>query len=129
LDPAGVIGDYLVMHASMRARLLLPAAVVTAVLATGCGGGGTTGPSKDKVRSTTAADVVTVLRGHNISVKGSITCDGQAPGIVDCHGTTTDGKDIQATLTASTSGLSCTGPMVVNLDKKQLASLPDEKCS
>lgn len=124
-----MIGDYLSMHVSIRARFLLPAALVAAILASGCGGGGTTGPSKDKVRTTTAADVVSVLHSHNISVKGSITCDGQAPGIVDCKGTTTDGKDIQATLTASTSGLSCTGPMVVNVDKKQLASLPDEKCS
>ncbi|MDQ1420674.1 MAG: hypothetical protein QOJ52_2636, partial [Acidimicrobiaceae bacterium] len=40
-----------------------------------------------------------------------------------------DGKDIQATLVASTSGLSCTGPLVVNVDKTQLDSLPDEKCS
>jgi hypothetical protein len=117
------------MQASIRVRLLLPATVVIAVLASGCGGKGTSGPSKDKVRSTTASDVVTVLRSHNISVKGSITCDGQAPGIIDCHGTTTDGKDIQSTLTASTSGLSCTGPMVVNVDKAQLVSLPDEKCS
>ncbi|MDQ1364057.1 MAG: hypothetical protein QOF20_3397 [Acidimicrobiaceae bacterium] len=117
------------MRLSKRARLVLPAAVVAAVLASGCGGGGTSGPSKDKVRSTTAADVLAVLRTHNVAVKGSITCDGQAPGVIDCHGTTTDGKDIQATLVASTSGLSCTGPLVVNVDKTQLDSLPDEKCS
>jgi hypothetical protein len=117
------------MPALIRARLLIPAAVLTAVLASGCGGSKSSGPSADKVRSTTAADVVAVVRSKNISVKGSISCFGQAPGIVDCHGTTTDGKDIQATLTASTSGLSCTGPMVVNVNKTQLASLPDEKCS
>ncbi|MDQ1392174.1 MAG: hypothetical protein QOF30_1151 [Acidimicrobiaceae bacterium] len=116
------------MRLSNRARLVLPVAVAVAVLA-GCGGKGSSGPSKDKVRSTTAADVTSVLRSHNVAVKGSITCDGQAPGVIDCHGTTSDGKDIQATLVASTSGLSCTGPMVVNVNKAQLVSLPDEKCS
>ena len=117
------------MRLLSRARFLIPALVATAILVTGCGGGTTSGPSVDKVRTTTAADVATVLRSHNIDVKGSISCFGQAPGIVDCNGTTSDGKDIQATLTASTSGLSCTGPMVVNVDKMQLDSLPDEKCS
>jgi hypothetical protein len=117
------------MRLSKRARLVLPAAVVAAVLASGCGGGGTSGPSKDKVRTTTAADVLSVLRQHSVAVKGSINCDGQAPGVIDCHGTTADSKDIQATLVASTSGLSCTGPMVVNVNKTQLVSLPDEKCS
>ncbi len=112
-----------------RARFVIPALVATAIFVTGCGGGAASGPSADRVRTTTAADVATVLRSHNIDVKGSITCFGQAPGIVDCKGTTSDGKDIQATLTASTSGLSCTGPMVVNVDKMQLDSLPDEKCS
>lgn len=117
------------MHLLIRARFLILAPVATAILVTGCGGGTTSGPSVDKVRTTTAADVATVLRTHNIDVKGSISCFGQAPGIVDCNGTTGDGKDIQATLTASTSGLSCTGPMVVNVDKMQVDSLPDEKCS
>jgi hypothetical protein len=112
-----------------RARLLLPAAVVTAILASSCGSKSSSGPSNATVTRTTAADVVSVLKSHNITVKGSITCDGIAPGIVDCHGTTTDGKDIQATLNASTAGLSCTGPMVVNINKTQLVSLPDEKCS
>ncbi|MDQ6615528.1 MAG: hypothetical protein M3083_12485 [Actinomycetota bacterium] len=129
LDRAVLIGDYLGMRLSTRARFLLPAAVVTLVLATGCGGGSTTGPSADKVRRTTAADVEAVLRSHNVATKGAITCFGQAPGIVDCHGTTSDGKEIVATLVASTSGLSCTGPMVVNVNKSQLVSLPDEKCS
>jgi hypothetical protein len=117
------------MHVFTGARLVVPAAFLTAILAGGCGGSGTTGPSADKVRSTTAADVMSVLQSHNIAVKGSISCFGQAPGIIDCHGTSSDGKDIQATLTASTSGLNCTGPMVVNINKTQLASLPDEKCS
>jgi ABC-type glycerol-3-phosphate transport system substrate-binding protein len=117
------------MRLLTHARLLLPAAVLMVALASGCGGGGTTGPSADKVRTTTASDVETVLRSMSVDVKGAITCFGQAPGIVDCKGTTSDGKDIQATLTASTSGLSCTGPMVVNVNKMQLASLPDEKCS
>ena len=110
------------------ARLLIPA-VITAVLVCGCSGSGTTGPSKDQVRTATAADVTSILHGHNIDLRGSITCFGQAPGIIDCHGTTSDGKDIQATLTAATSGRSCTGPMVVNVNKSQLVSLPDEKCS
>jgi hypothetical protein len=117
------------MRLSKRARLVLPSAVVAIVLLGGCGGGGTSGPSKDKVRSTTAADVLAVLRSHGVAVKGSISCSGQAPGVIDCHGTTADGEDIQATLVASTSGLSCTGPMVVNVNRTQLVSLPDEKCS
>lgn len=118
------------MHlALIRARHLLPAVAVTVVLAAGCGGGGSSGPSAARVRTTTAADVGALLRAHNVDVKGDISCFGQAPGIVDCHGTTTDDKDIQATLTASTSGLSCTGPMVVNVDNKQLVSSPNEKCS
>jgi hypothetical protein len=117
------------MPVLIRARLLLPAAVLTAVLAGGCGGSKSSGPSADEVRSATAADVVAALHTKNITVKGSISCFGQAPGIVDCHGTTSDGKDIQATLNASTSGLSCTGPMVVNVNKAQVASLPNEKCS
>lgn len=99
------------------------------VLVAGCGGGGSSGPSAARVRSTTARDVAALLRTHNVDVKGDISCFGQAPGIVDCHGTTADDKDIQATLTASTSGLSCTGPMVVNVDNMQLASSPNEKCS
>ena len=48
--------------------------------------------------------------------------------IVDCLGYTTTGTMITATLTASTSGLSCTGPMVVNVGKTQYSN-PDEKCS
>ena len=102
--------------------------MVVAVLASACGGG-TSGPSKANVRNTTAADVVSVLQSHNISVKGAVTCDGMAPGIIDCRGTTSDGKDIQATLEASTAGQSCTGPLVVNVNKTQLVSRPDEKCS
>ncbi|HEX3541950.1 MAG TPA: hypothetical protein VHT75_16065 [Acidimicrobiales bacterium] len=129
MDPSVSIGHYLGMRVFPGARLLIPAALMTAVLAGGCGGGGTTGPSKDKVRTTTAADVTSVLHSHGVDVKGAITCFGQAPGIIDCHGTSSDGKDIQATLTAATSGLSCTGPMVVNVNKTQLVSLPDEKCS
>jgi hypothetical protein len=125
----GVIGDYLSMRVFPGARLLLPAVIVTVALAGGCGASSTSGPSSTRVRSTTANDVVSVLHSHNVEVKGAISCYGQAPGIVDCKGTTSDGKDIQATLVASTSGLSCTGPMVVNINKTQLASLPDEKCS
>lgn len=125
-----LIGDYLYMHLSTRARFLLPVVVAGAVLASSCGGGSSgIGPSKAIVRSTTAADVVAALNTHLISVKGSISCYGQAPGIVDCHGTTSGGKEIIATLDASTSGLSCTGPMVVNVNGVQVASLPDEKCS
>lgn len=116
------------MRLLSRARFVLPASVLVVVLATGCGGKSTPGPSKETVRTATAADVVAVLRSHDVQVKGSIDCFGQAPGIVDCHGTTSDGKEIVATLTASTSGLSCTGPMVVNVDKTQY-SAPDEKCS
>jgi hypothetical protein len=111
-----------------HARVVLPAAAAVAMLAAGCGGHSTSGPSKATVRSKTAGDVVAVLKTHNVSVNGSITCFGQAPGIIDCHGTTTDGKEIVASLTASTSGLSCTGPMVVNVAKTQYSS-PDEKCS
>ena len=120
------------MHLPLGARRRLPVLAIAVLLATlgaGCGKKGTSGPSAAKVRTATAADVVTVLTSHSIDVKGDISCFGQAPGVVDCHGTTSDGKDIQATLVASTSGLSCTGPMVVNVDKTQLASLPDEKCS
>jgi hypothetical protein len=117
------------MRVLTSARLLLPATVVTAILASGCGGKGSSGPSKATVTRTTAADVVAVLKSHNLSVRGSITCEGVAPGIIDCHGTTTNGDDVQATLNAGTAGLSCTGPMVVNVNKAQLDSLPDEKCS
>lgn len=124
------IGDYLCMRLLTRARLLLPAVAVTIVLAAGCSGGSSSsGPSKATVRSTTAADVVSVLNTHLVALKGSVSCYGQAPGVVDCHGTTADGKEVLATLVASTSGLSCSGPMVVNINRVQLASLPDEKCS
>lgn len=118
------------MRIPSRACRVLPVAALLAALASGCGGSkGTPGPSKDKVRSTTAANVLAVLKSHNVAVKGAITCDGQAPGVIDCAGITADGMPITATLNASTSGLSCTGPMVVNVGKTQLDSLPNEKCS
>jgi len=81
------------------------------------------------VRTATANDVKRVLTTKGISVKGSITCDGRAPGVIDCIGITTDGKSVSATLIASTSGKSCTGPMVVNVANVQVDSLPNEKCS
>ena len=124
-----MIGDYLGMLLSTRARLLVPAVLVTAVLAAACGSKGTAGPSKATVARVTAADVVSVLKTHNLTPKGTITCDGLAPGIIDCHGTTTTGEDVQATLEASTAGLSCNGPLVVNVNKTKLDALPDEKCS
>lgn len=104
------------------------AAAVVAVLAAGCGNKGASGPSKATVRRTTSADVVSVLQAHNVDVKGSISCYGQAPGIVDCLGQTSSGTMITATLSASTSGLSCTGPMIVNVGKTQYNE-PNEKCS
>lgn len=104
------------------------------VIAGGCSKGNSPSVSTDVIRSKTAADVVTVLKGHDIAVKGSITCNGRAPNagqvsVIDCLGTTTDGKAISATLNASTSGKSCTGPMVVNVGATQVDSLTNEKCS
>lgn len=116
------------MHLLTRTQLVLAAVVVTAVLACGCSKTSTTGPSKDTVRKTTAADVVSVLNAHSVVLKGTITCFGEAPGYVDCHGTTADGREVIATLNASTAGLSCTGPIVVNVAKTQYTN-PDEKCS
>ncbi|HEX3425193.1 MAG TPA: hypothetical protein VHT30_03620 [Acidimicrobiales bacterium] len=111
-----------------RACLVFCAAAVAALLAGGCGSKGTSGPSTATVRKTTSADVVSVLQAHNVAFKGSISCFGQAPGVVDCVGSTTSGTMITAALSASTSGLSCTGPMVVNVGKTQYSE-PDEKCS
>lgn len=123
-----MIGDYLGMRLLPRARILFPAVALTVVLAAGCGSKSTAGPSKARVRSTTAADVVAVLKAHNVALKGTISCYGQAPGIVDCSGSTTGGTMITATLQASASGLSCSGPLVVNVGKTQY-NAPDEKCS
>jgi hypothetical protein len=116
------------MHLLTRTSLLLAAVVATAVLACGCSTSSSSGPSTAKVDRTTAADVVAVLNIHSVVVKGSITCVGPAPGVVDCHGTTNDGKEIVATLVASTAGLSCTGPIVVNVGTTQYTN-PDEKCA
>jgi hypothetical protein len=116
------------MHLLTRTHVLLAAVVMTAVLACGCSKSSSSGPSTATVDRTTAADVVAVLNIHSIVVKGAITCVGPAPGIVDCHGTTTDGREVIATLSASTAGLSCTGPIVVNVAKVQYTN-PDEKCS
>lgn len=112
-----------------RARIVLPAAVVTAVLLAGCGGKSATGPSRATVERVTASDVTTVLKSHNVTTKGAISCVGIAPGIVDCHGTASTGEDIQATLEASTAGLSCHGPLVVNVNNMKLDALPDEACA
>jgi shikimate kinase len=128
LDRCVAIGDYLSMLLLTRARFLLPAVAVTLLLASGCGGKSASGPSKTTVRRTTTADVVAVLQAHDVAFKGTITCVGQAPGIVDCLGYTTSGTMITATLSAATSGLSCTGPMVVNVGKTQYSE-PNEKCS
>jgi hypothetical protein len=117
------------MHLLPRARFLLPAAVVTVVLATSCGGKGSSGPSQATVQRVTAADVVSVLKSHNETPKGVITCAGIAPGIIDCHGTTTNGDDVQATLEATTAGQTCQGPLVVNVKGVKLDALPDEKCA
>jgi hypothetical protein len=116
------------MRLLTRTPLLVVAVVVTAVLACGCHKSSSTGPSNATVDKTTAGDVVAVLNIHSIVVKGAITCVGPAPGVVDCHGYTTDGTEIIATLVASTAGLSCTGPIVVNVGKTQYTN-PDEKCS
>ncbi len=117
------------MRLPTRLCLVLPAAAVGLSVLGGCGGGGSTGPSASVVRTATANDVKRVLTDKGISVKGAITCNGKAPGVIDCVGTTTDGKPVSATLNASTSGLSCTGPMVVNVDNSQVAASPNEKCS
>jgi len=81
------------------------------------------------VRTATANDVKRVLTDKGMGVKGAITCNGRAPGVIDCLGTTSDGKPISATLNASTSGTSCTGPMVVNVGSTQIASMTNERCS
>lgn len=121
------------MRLPTRVRLVLPAAAGLSILGGSllgaCGSGGSSGPSASVVRTATANDVKRVLATDNVSVKGTITCDGKAPGVIDCIGTTTDGKSISATVNASTSGQNCTGPMVVNVGTNQVASLPNEKCS
>ena len=116
------------MPVSHRFCLGLCAAALVVVLAAGCGSKSASGPSKSVVRSATAADVVSVLNAHNVAYKGTISCFGQAPGIVDCNGSTATGTTIIATLNASASGKSCTGPMVVNVGKTQYSE-SDEKCS
>jgi len=116
------------MSPSHRLCLGLCAAAVVTLLAGGCGAKSTTGPSKSVVRTATAAAVVQVLNAHNVDYKGSISCYGQAPGIVDCVGSTSSGTMITATLSASASGKSCTGPMVVNVGSTQYSE-PNEKCS
>lgn len=116
------------MSVSHQVSLGLCAAAVVTLLAGGCGSKSAKGPSKSIVRTATAADVVQVLNAHNVDYKGSISCFGQAPGIVDCLGFTSSGTMITATLNASASGKSCTGPMVVNVGKTQYTE-SDERCS
>ncbi len=100
-----------------------------ALLTISCGGKGSSGPSQATVERVTAAGVTSVLKAHNETLKGAITCVGVAPGIIDCHGTTTNGDEVQATLDATTAGQTCQGPLVVNVKGVKLDAVADEKCA
>jgi hypothetical protein len=122
------------MRFTIRARVVVPSALMALALVSGCGGGSAPTVSADVIRSTSATDVQKVLTAHNITVKGTLNCEGKSPppgkiNVFDCFGTTSDGRAISATLNAQVSGKSCTGPMVVNVGTTQIAALPNEKCS
>ncbi|MDP9073679.1 MAG: hypothetical protein M3N98_05780 [Actinomycetota bacterium] len=140
MDQPGRVDDYLSMRFPNRAhwslqRRVVPAAVLALAVVSGCGGGGgnSSSVSTDVIRSSMSADVQRVLTSNGVTIKGTLSCEGKAPpsgkiAVFDCFGTSSDGKQISATLNASVSGKSCTGPTVVNVGPTQIASLPNEKC-
>ena len=76
-----------------------------------------------------AATATQQLAGRNITVKGTISCDGRAPGVIDCTGTSNDRKPIAATLNATTGGANCNGTLVISVGGTPLATIPNAKCS
>jgi hypothetical protein len=109
--------------------LARPLALAIVLVAAGCGGGHGSGVSEGTAHSATAASVAAQLSQRGINLKGSMRCNGRAPGVIDCTGKTSDGKPVGATLTAKTSGQTCRGPLVITVGSTQVASLPDAKCS
>jgi hypothetical protein len=112
-------------------RVVVPLVALVALSAAACGGsgGGGSGLSSGNVHAVTAAVIAAQLSQRGIGVSGSIHCNGRAPGVIDCVGKTTDGKPISATLTAVTSGTSCSGPLVIAVASTQVASVATAKCS
>ena len=94
----------------------------------GAGCGGAKAPSSPET-SGAARTVALQLANRNIAIKGTISCNGRAPGVIDCTGTTTDKKPISATLAAKTGGTTCSGPLVISVGGTQLVSVADAKCS
>ena len=115
---------------SVARSLARPIVVSIALVAAGCGGGGhRAGVSSGTAHSATAASVEAELSQRGVSVSGAIHCAGRAPGVIDCTGKTSDGKPVSATLTATTSGTTCSGPLVIHVASTEVASLASAKCS
>jgi hypothetical protein len=115
----------------MRPRFLPGFLVMIVVLGAACGGsgGGNKGVSNSTVHAATAAAVAAQLSQRGITPSGAIHCDGRAPGVIDCVGKTRDGQTISATLSATTNGTSCTGPLVIHVGSNEVASVASAKCS
>jgi hypothetical protein len=115
----------------LRMRSLARPLVLAAALAVvGCGGSGhSSGVSNGTAHSATASSVEAQLSQRGITLNGGMHCNGPAPGVIDCTGKTSDGKAVSATLTAKTSGTTCTGPLVISVGSTQVASVANAKCS
>ena len=85
--------------------------------------------STGSVHAATAAAIAAQLSQRGIGLSGAISCNGRAPGVIDCIGKTTDGKTISATLTAATNGTNCSGPLVIAVASSEVASVATAKCS
>ncbi len=109
--------------ADVRRHLLVLAVVAFA----GCSG--SPASASNPATEATALTVTQQLAGRNITVKGTISCDGRAPGVIDCTGTSNDRKPIAATLNATTGGANCNGTLVISVGGTPLATIPNAKCS
>jgi hypothetical protein len=109
----------------------VPLVATLALIASACGGsdGGGKGLSTGSVHAATAAAIAAQLSQRGIGLSGAISCNGRAPGVIDCIGKTTDGKTISATLTAATNGTNCSGPLVIAVASSEVASVATAKCS
>ncbi len=107
---------------SKHASLGLLVAVVVSLAA--CGGGSA---GNAKADAAAARTVTSQFSKASVTVK-KLTCTGPVPGVIDCVGKTTDGKVVDATLTAQGNAATCHGPLIADLAGKSIASVADVAC-